>query len=351
MKKINVILAGFAVLSLVSCNGLLGDLGIRAPGVDVKIDHESEVSAIQIADLDGNSHVKTATDGQLFVAKQAKEPVKATTSLGSGKTNISGKLTIEGNDLPDAAKPHDGSLLNTAVIVTVDNPAPDPVDFDATVVADGRAGSVSGMTVAESDVQSFGILMGEGAVIKNHVDYDDPVLLPDSLVEPMSDGIDELTVTDLAVTPKKGSVAPAAAGSYEFVVKAEYYAELSYKAGSKLHFDKTFNDLGIKVDIDEAFSEYDLYFKVESTIPFDIKFSATSPDGLVGTSDDIVKAGAPGKPAVSNIVLHIKDSSGKQVNAISTANVSLDLTAAEGAKFSKGQSLKIDTSKLTIVKL
>lgn len=353
MKKINVILAGFAVLSLaVSCSGFLGDLGIKAPGVDMKIDRESEVSSVKLANLDGNSHVKTATDGELFIEKQAKEPVKATTSLGSGKTSISGKLTIEGNDLPDAAKPHDGSLLNSAVIVTVDNPAPDPVDFESTVVVDGKTGGVSsGMIVPDGDVKSFGILMGNKDEIKQDVDYDDPVLLPESLKEPLGDGIDRIDVTDLAVTPKKGSAAPAAAGSYEFNVKAKYYAQLSYAPGSKLHFDKTFEDLDIKVDIDESFKEYDIYFNVESSVPFDIKFSASSPDGLTGTSDNVIKAGTPAKPVTSKVVLHVVDNSGKKVNAISTATLSLDLTAVEGAKFAEGQSLKIDTDKLTIVKL
>ena len=351
MKKINVLLAGFAVMSLVSCNGLLGDLGVRAPGVDLKVDRQSEVSSVRLVDLDGNSHVKTATDGELFIEKQAKEPVKSTCTLGSGQTAIPGKLTIDGSDLPDAAKPHDGSLLTSAVIITVDNPASETVDFGSTVTVDDKTESVGGLTVPENSVKSFGLIKGDKDEVKERSHYDDPVLLSEGLGGAISDGIDEILITGLSVTPEKGTVTPSAANTYEFQVKAKYYASLSYSPGSKIHVDKTFNDLDILIDIDEVFKEYDIYFKVESTIPFDIKFSASSPDGLVGTSDDIIKAGNPGKPVSSNVVLHVIDNSGKKVDAISTATLSLDLTAVEGAKFTTGQTLKIDTDKLTIVKV
>lgn len=354
MKKINVILAGFAVLSLaVSCNGFLGSIGVKAPGVDVKIDRQSEVAFVRVADLDGNSHVKTATDGELYIEKEAKEPVKATTSLTSGKNTISGKLTIDGSDLPSVAKPVDGELVNAGVIVTVENPAPDPVEFDGTLVIDDKSGDIPSdkFIVPEGDVKSFGLLKEEKTDLHTQLGYEDPIILPESFSDPISDGIDEIVIKDMSVTPKKGSKAPAAAETYEFTVKAKYYSSLSYKPGAKVHIDKTFDDLGILIDVDDIFKEYDIYFDIESTVPFDIKFSASSPDGLTGTSEDVVKAGEPGKPVKSSIVLHVVDNSGKKVNAISTATLSLDLTAGQNSKFAKGQTLKIDTSKLTIVKL
>ena len=143
------------------------------------------------------------------------------------------------------------------------------------------------------------------------------------------------------------------AGSYGYQPHSIVVYQLveETKSSAELHFDKTFEDLDIKVDIDESFKEYDIYFNVESSVPFDIKFSASSPDGLTGTSDNVIKAGTPAKPVTSKVVLHVVDNSGKKVNAISTATLSLDLTAVEGAKFAEGQSLKIDTDKLTIVKL
>lgn len=354
MKKINVILAGIAVMSLaVSCNGFLGDLGIMAPGVDMKISHESEVSSQKLANLDGISYVKVASQGDLFVEKVSTEPAKATCSTTTGTVNFTGsRIAIDGADLPDATKPLEGAILSSAIIVTVENPTPEPVGFESTVVIDGKPGTVTGMGVADNSIKDFGLCVGDANEIKERTNYEDPVLLSDELADPLSDGIDEVVLEDMAVTFKKGSkVAPAAGGSYQFNVKAKYYASLSYLPGTKLQFVKTFNDLGVQIDIDKVFKEYDIYFSVESTIPFDIKFSATSPDGLVGTSDDVIKAGAPGAPVKSAVVMHVVDNSGNKINAISTATVTLDLTAVEGAKFSQGQSLKIDTSKLTIVKL
>ena len=344
MKKYHFI-AGLAILALaVSCDD------IKAPGVDKKIDTHSEVSVEEFTSLKGHGALKTSPDGKYFIEQEAGTAIKLTVDTAQPHATASSKMTIDGAGLPEVSKPVEGAADNFGIIIEVDNTSSATLDVSASASIDGKSVSLAPGSVKPNDKSSVAYVKTLDNPDK--IEYETPVLLPDIATEPMSNGIDVIDVSDITVMPKKGATALAAASAVEISLLAKYYTSLSFPAGTKLHLNPTFSDLKINLDrVNFPLKEYDLYMTIESTIPFDMKASVTSSDGVSGTCDDIVKAGAVGKPVKSAIVVHIKDDSGHNVSQITNATFSIDLVAGSNAYFGRGQYLKIDTEKLTIQKV
>ena len=339
MKQFHIIPC-LALLALVfSCDD------IKAPGVDKKIDTHSEVSVEKLTGMAQSPALKMTADGKFYLEQAAENSIKAAVNTSNTNT-LKGNITIDGSGLPEVGKPVEGSSENSGIFIVVDNPAPETVSFSATAVIDDKPVTLPPTTVKDGKTIAFITNTSN----PDKIEYETPVLIPDTATEPLSNGIDLIDLSDITIAPTKP--APAALmGVYEMTVSAKYYTSLSFPAGAKLHLSPTFSDLNINLDrVNYPLSEYDIHMTIESTIPFDLKVGVSSEDGISGSTDDIVKAGAVGNPVKSSIVVHVIDKSGHNVSAISSATFSIDMIAGNNAYLGKGQSLKIDTEKLTIQK-
>ena len=352
MKKFSFIALSALVALASSCN-LFED--VKAPGIDKKIDSSSEVQSLELIDLDKEysaieSHVGTSSSGSYYYVASAPSTLSANVSSTDTKVLVEGELTIESLDLPDIVKPVSGSASNAGLILEFDNTYSQPVDVTAKATVDSKSAKLTGIQAKGSKLTKTAFLLDLDDV--DNLEYD-TIVIPDVLAGPVSDGVTEhIIVSELELIPEKGVSALSAAGDYNFKIAAKYYSSLTFKKGTKLHVTKTFNDLKLKLDrLDYPLKEYDVYIEFVSTVPFDITASVTSEDGLTGTSDSVIKAGKPGSPVTSEVVLHVVDNSGKNVSEINSATLDLYFVAAEKASFAKGQTLKINAEKLTIQKV
>ena len=344
MKQFHFI-AGLAIFALAtSCDD------IKAPGIDKNIDTHSEVTVEEFTDLKGLSSLKTSPDGKYYIEQESASTLKASVNPGNGQTPINGTLTIHGSDLPSAAKPVEGAADNSGIIISVDNPSSHIIDFSATATIDGKNVLLPKTSVNPKDGKNLGYLTS--ADNSDKLDISVPVLIPETAKEPLANGIEQIDVYDVTVAPKMGATALAAASNVNLTLLAKYYTSLSFPAGTKLHITPTFSDLKIKLDrVNYPLKEYDIHMTLESTIPFDMQISVTSTDGVSGTCEDTVKAGAVGNPVKTDVTIHIVDNSGHNVSEISNATFSIDLIAGKNAYFGVGQYLKISTDKITIQKV
>lgn len=340
MKQFHFIPCLAILVLAISCND------IKAPGIDKKIDNISEVPAEVVVGLANSPALKMSSDGRFYLEQASESSIKA--ALNTATTNtLKGSLTIDGAQLPEVGKPVEGASDVSGIFIVVSGPSPEELEFTATATIDDKPVTLPPASVKSGKTLAYLTTTGTNP---DKIEYETPVLIPDTATEPMSDGIDLIDISNITIAPTKP--APAALmGVYEMAVSAKYYTSLSFPAGTKLHISPSFSDLKINLDrVNYPLSEYDIHMEVESTIPFDLKVGVTSTDGVSGSTDDIVKAGAVGKPVKSQIVVHVVDNSGHNVSQITNVYFSIDMTAAANAYLGKGQYLKIHTEKLTIQK-
>ena len=348
MKKI-FFLAGLAVLAAAvsSCdeNG-----NFISPKVDVPIESSSDVQAEDLLALK-SADIKTDDKGCYFIEKSASAPLSATVDLKTTETKLPGSLEIDCSSIPEVAKPSSGKLSQSFLILEMENPADEKVSFKGSAAADSKVIDLPAVSVdPKSEKLVAFVSTGSSAVVP-------PVTVPEEFVAIPSDGdaLDmgpsKITVKDLGVTSLGTKAAAPAGGSYSFKVDAMYVAPLYYSAGTKLHINRTFQDLKIVLDrINYPCAEYDIVMDVENTLPFDIMMSVSSAEGVSGSLKNAIKAGSLNNPVTTSVAFNVKDSSGKAVSNISTATLGIDLTAAEGATLQKGQKLGLNVSKVTIIK-
>ena len=352
MKKF-FILSIIATLSLaVSCQGVLGDLGINAPGIDKSLDSHSNVPCSDLVGVTGIKSVKTASDGHYFVEELSKGEVKVALSSAS-EQKVSDKVTIDGKQIPKSINPTEGSTTTHGVLVTLTNTSDKDIVFNANLAVDnGKEAPLSEVTVPANSTKTIAYLNDQNADAPD-VTFDKAEILPKSSSDDMDKGFELIDIKDITLSHRgKGTNAVSAATTAEFKISAKYYALLAFHAATKLTINRTFNDLRVNFDkIDTPIKEYKVYMEVDNSIPFDIKVSGKTDKGIVITTEDIIKAGTPSAHVITPVILNVVDPTGEKVSEIVTAVLTLELTAAKGAKFAKDQSIKIDASKLKIVKL
>ncbi|MBO4341333.1 MAG: hypothetical protein J5835_07900 [Bacteroidales bacterium] len=352
MKKF-FIFSLIGLLSLaVSCEGVVNDLGIKAPGIDKSLDSHSDVPCSDLIGFTGVKTVKTATDGHYFVEELSKGEVKVALS-SSGEQKVGDKVTIDGSQMPKSTIPDEGSTSTRAVLVTLTNTSDKDVVFDANISVDnGKEAPLAPVTVPANSSKTIAYLNDQNAETPD-VSFDKAEILPEASSDQIDKGFNTIDIKDIKLSHRdKATNSVSAAAAAEFTISAKYYRLLAFSAATKLTIKRSFNDLRINFDnIDYDIKEYKVYIDVENSIPFDIKVSGKTDKGIVITTDDVIKAGTPDNHVKSSIVLNVVDPTGEKVSEVVSAVLTLELTAAKGAKFAKGQSLKIDASKLKIVKI
>lgn len=349
MKRF-LILAGLAVLaSAVSSCDENGNL--ITPQMDVDINSSSDVYAEDLLDLKSEAVAYDAPSNVYYVETSASSTLRGTVALSSTPATLSGALEINNAKLPESAQPKDGSLAQGALVLILDNPADEKVVASGKVEADDVKFNLPEFTVNSGSREEFRFVSINSSEKLIPGASDNYVTLPEP-GKALDKGPSKIVVSDIVLSkPSTKAIAPAG-GSYEFKVDAKYIAPLIYTAGAKIHLNRTFTDLKISLDrVNYPCPEYDIIMDVENTLPFDINFTVSSAEGIDGTLKNVIKAGSLENPVTTSVVLNVKDSSGKAVSNINTADLGVDLTAVEGASLQKGQKLGLKVSKVTIIKV
>jgi len=351
MKRILILAAlAFLASAVTSCD----DNGkINIPPVDVQIDATSDIHAEDLLGLKSQAVGYDSQSDFYYVENPASTSLQANVSLTTAPSAIPGSLEIDNSVLPDVAHLKDGSLEQSAIVLTVDNPSDEVVTIVGKASADDVVFTLPDVTLGAKSNHDvcFVSVNSSSLIVPGYTDPDYYVSLPEP-GKAIDKGPAKIVVSDLGVSSVSSKAIAPAGGSYEFKVDAKYIAPLAYKAGSKIHLDRTFKDLNIALDrVNYPCSEYDIYMEVENTLPFDIIFTVSSSEGISGSLKNPIKAGSTKNPVTTSVVFNIKDSSGKAVSNINSADLGIDLTAAEGATLQKGQAIGLKVSKLSIINL
>jgi hypothetical protein len=346
MKKI-ILLAGLAVSALAVSSCDLFE-NIKTPTVDVALDSSSEIQSVELLKLDSPA-ITSDSQGVYFVQQSASAPISSNVNLSSTPTKLNGSLDIKGAGLPEVACDlQHGGLAQPAIVVTVENSAAEQVVVNGNCNADSKTFPLpEAVTNAKDKTQ---IVYTTGSSAPSITDPDVVLALPEE-GKILEKGPKEMQISDITVSTVSTKAIAPAAGSYQIKVDAMYVAPLLYLAGTQIHLDRSFKDLNISLDrVNYPCNEYDISMEVENTLPFDIMMTVKSADGISGALKSAIKAGSLEKPVTTAVVLNVKDSSGKNVSNISTADLSIDLTAAEGAILKKGQKLGLKLNKFSVIK-
>ena len=346
MKKI-ILLAGLAVFALAVSSCDLFE-NIKTPTVDVALDSSSEIQSEELLKLDSPS-ISVDSQGAYYVKQSATSPISSTVSLSSSPTKLNGSQDIKCVGLPEVASDlQKGGLVQPALVLTVDSPADEDILIKGNFNAEGKSAPLPEAVADAKDKTQ--IVYTTGSSAPSITDPDVVLALPEE-GKILEKGPKEMQISDLTVSTVSTKAIAPAAGSYQIKVDAMYVAPLLYLAGTQIHLDRSFKDLNISLDrVNYPCNEYDISMEVENTLPFDIMMSVSSADGISGALKSAIKAGSLENPVTTAVVLNVKDSSGKNVSNISTADLSIDLTAAEGATLKKGQKLGLKLNKFSVIK-
>lgn len=355
--KTGYIITGLAVLALaISCN----DLPVKSVGTQVKINQEGSIDGDAFLGIEGNKHVESTTDGKLIVRKASNGSVTPPASQ-SGSSKVDGSLNIETGDLPKVATPDNGSSQGAGIIITIKNPDSVDVQFSGdsnvngnksrlpeTVAPAGQETSVLYCDNRFSDSSTADAARSDTVV---EVDADFTLNPPANSDNGSGNNnnssgvvIDNMELSRFAHT----SVAQSAASNV--TISAAYFCPLTFSKGTTFTFHETFGDLGIELPRENyPLKSYDLNITIENPYPYDITFSASSPEGISATCENVVKAATGGSPVKTDIVLHITDNSGRNISNIDEASIDVTFTApADNASFKKGGKIGVNVDRLIV---
>ncbi|MBR4809885.1 MAG: hypothetical protein IK031_06370 [Bacteroidales bacterium] len=348
MKK-NLFVAGLAVLAMAvsACdengNSLL-------PKAEIDLNSSSTVHSEDLLALQ-NPSVKADSKGVYYVEETAGTTLSGSFTSVDKDKKINGTLAINASSLPEAASPVTGGLSESAVLLTVDNPSKTPIFIKGSSEAAGKKFQLPEAQIASkpTTVVAYSTAASPEA-IPTLSNPDVIVALPNE-GKVLDKGPGNITVSDLTISTVSSKSVQTAAG-YEVKIAAKYVAPLMYALGSTIHLDRHFSDLNISLDrVTYSCSEYDISMEVVNTLPFDIMLSVSSAEGVSGALKSPIKAGTLENPVTTSVVLNVKDSSGKQVSNITSADLAVDLTAAAGATLKKGQTFTLNLDKFTVIKI
>lgn len=354
MKKVALfsILLVFA-LAATACVNKDYDLdNTQDPQVTVPVD---KTSTVQSGDLFGTKNAKGVTSdaqGEMRYEEKAEQTISASIAPVAGQpTPVTGTLKMDTKQAPEvlgAKSESDLVLADAGVIITVNNPAPDPVLVNAKLSVDGGVKKDLPEVLIPGG-KATKILFSKSGSGEGFPPVDKVVAVPDGKNAVFSKVPKEkMEVSELTIT-KSGTKA-VDTENYTYTVDAEYCCPFTFAKGAKIHLDKSFSALGVDVSDLEGASEYELNFNVSSNIPFIINLKATSKDGLNAVLDTPLQAGKLLKPVTTAVKMHVT-SSAKLAKELNDAVLSVDLEAAEdGASLNTSQKLVVDYKSFKIIK-
>lgn len=333
-----VLISAIAILA-VSCDWEHIDLG-----VDVNVNKKVETSSQEFLKIDSEKSLAADKSGEIAIVKEAESNiVTPPTSLPStGKTQI-GSMNIIVDKLPEIAE---GAEIEPSQIqLEIDNPAEKPVRFSGDVKAGGDLGEFSVIVPSKSD--DYDALFSKDA--NQAASGADEIIAPtESLQKVLEKDFTGKMQVDVEVSdPAKGGVKLAAADAYVFEVAGKLITPFHFNKGTKITLTHTLRDLGLNLgDYDINANNFVIYATVTSTIPFDIECTGKDVKGVTAKTDNPIKAGTISNPVTTEVQISVKGANAAET--IEDVTLYFELTATQGAKINKNQSLKIDYEKVKV---
>jgi len=347
MKK-SLLFAGIALLAFaVSCDLVKDSLD----GQEIKVESHSDVTTSDFIGLESND-VTTSYSGESIYQLDCKQPLEASLTLSDQKTAIPGSVKIDGTALPEPLKPQKGTADNFGIFVDIDNSAQVPaVVFEAQAKVDNKVITLPGVTIEGG--KKARIFYGDEQYVPatEKPDYIVPVVNKD-YKESIGHGFSEIVLENMTVTPVASKGIVPAATPADFKILAKFCSLFSFSKGTEITVNRSFNDLKLSLDrLNEyIFDKYDVYLTITNPVPFKILASATSESGITAAALDAVEAGTPENPKTSTVVIRVVDNSGRKVSEIESADLTLQLTAAQDrARLVDLGQFKIDVDKIVVV--
>ena len=344
MKKIlGVLLVTAAAALMVSCVNSNYNKPATA-GTTIAVEEHSDVPTLDFLGV-SESNIETNKNGDLILSAIPDKPLTGELELGG---QLAGELVMKPGNFEKGLIPSTDNAGNAGIVVTVSNPAPHPIVFKGSVSLDGAS------TVALPDVT-----VGAGETVDiayvpsltdPDIDADIFEVLPDVVVKSMKAAVpNEVKIADVEIGAATKALG-ANAAKYSFSVNSAFVIPMKFSKGSVLKFEQSFKNLGFDLTeyVKYQAKEYKVTFKMTNSMPFDIKLSATSSQGLSGTLDNVIKAGTVANPVVTPASLTVKTAN-ESVSTLEDAVLKVEMTAAsEDAALNKAQKLEIDMESIHI---
>ena len=338
MKKL-LIFAALAALA-VSCF----DKPMFSPmEIDVKIDKKSELKPSSIFTANDGETITQAADGILFYNTKADGTASLKTSLVPNvETPVAGSLKVAGHELPTG--------LNQGILLTIGNPDNEPLLLNCTITSNGNECQISDLIITKDRQTVF--LCSDTELPAP--DSDTKTLLPEPVRGRLSEGftIENITLTRFR---EVNSATPCSyktmseGGEYEYTIEAEYVSPMIYDEGETITIDRPLTDLNININEELGglvSKDFKVSVDITSSLPFDITGTISSPDGMEGTLDNVIKAGTVEEPVTTTAVLSVVRES-KDSDMLHSAVLHITLTAKKNATVTAEQTLKVHIDKLT----
>lgn len=334
----SIIILAVAAFSAVSCN-LFNNLGL---GVNVPVDKKTETSAPKFLGIEDDSNIAPDAKGDLKInAVAQKEIVSQPISVPVQSDTKIGELIIKATK-PEIAKNAD--IEPAALILEFENPSPEPVTFKGTVVSGGEEAVIT--VVVPAGKKPHTVVFGAD-IKKDEYPAGTEVVQPEKKLEKvLAEPIHQDVKIGFELIPGTKTIAPAAA-SYTFKVDGSLAIPFSFPAGTKIYITRSFRDLGLNLgDYDIKADKFDIIGSITSTIPFDIACTGQDVNGVTAKTENPVKAGSTRNPVTSDVVIKVAGANAEK--SIDEVQAVFELTATQGARLNKGQSLKINYDSIKV---
>lgn len=333
----SIILFAVAAFGAVSCN-------FAGLGVNVPVNKHSESSAPQFLGIENESSIEADQKGDLNIKAVAqKEIVSQPIAVPVQSNTKIGELQIKAVK-PEIAK--DAQIEPADIKLVFENPADMPITFKGTVIAKGEEIAIT--VVVPAGKKEHTVIIGKD-VDKSEYPSDVVIVEPEKKLEKvLAQPIDEDIKIEFEVAPATKAIAPAATTA-TFKVDGSLAIPFSFPEGTKIYITRSFRDLGLNLeDYDIKADKFDIIGSITSTIPFDIACTGQDVNGVTAKTDNPALAGSQRAPKTTNVVIKVAGANAEKT--IDDVKAVFELTATQGARLNKGQSLKIDydTIKLKI---
>ena len=321
----------------------------NTPGIEIAVDAKSSTtSSTDLCGLSGQKNVSTQSDGGFVADVPLKGKLQSEVALKQGElVPINGELELPAEDVPEIAMLDAGEFSNAGIVLTIKNPAPNPVDFVADLEVDSKNVTLPAVKIPAGKTVKIAYMSDDDDL---PADYDEKVVLSDN---PFKGKFQKIKLTNAGVKANSTKAPEYASSKYTYNVEAKYCVPIAFKAGASTTVHIKFSDLDFDLSQiqNREMHEYIIKLGVTSTVPFDISLRATGNNDLEALTDNAIQAGKIGAPKSTTVKLKVKNPSGEKMLRLNSADLYVTLKAVEdGAMLNKNQSLTFDIQSLTITK-
>ncbi|MBO4476055.1 MAG: hypothetical protein J5737_05000 [Bacteroidales bacterium] len=320
MKIIKLSIALLFSAALLS--GCQGFSDLFSNGINVKLDSKVEMTPSNgLIKMSQKEVVAFDSDGTVQVIAFSDKSLNTSADLTSGKPVpvADGEATIK----PECDF-YPNSVERPEITVSLNNPS------DKTVTENNATITVDGKKLDSVAVEASAKSSGQTILSKDNMSGD--------LLASLAQKPESLKLSGGQLQTKGAEVY-----TLDFWLKVP----LVYKKGEVISIDRTFQELGLtNLEIGQLGKTFKVQATVTNTLPFVINSQAESGEKVKANLDTPIKAGTPGNPSTTDIVITVNCS--EPVETISDAVIHLQFTAEEGAKITQDTKLTISYKNVNI---